>query len=751
MQKFSFFLAFLFLGCTAMAQTVSGTITDSNTAAPIANASIYVKEAKLFGISDALGNFIINLPQAGNYTLEISHLSYEKKSQKIEVGNSELQLETISLEPALFTVEEDIVVTAQRSPRSRFEVPEAVTRVSQQDIQESGFRTAPEALIGATGVWVQKTNHGSGSPFLRGLTGNQTLLMLDGVRLNNSTYRYGPNQYFVLVNPLNIRQIEVVRGAGSVLYGSDAMGGTIQVLTRAPKFSADKWTFGGSAFAKYWSDDMEKTGRAELELSGKNAAFLAGFDYKDFGDLVAGGNLGTLAPSAYTEQAADFKSLFKLGSKGLLTLAYNGVFQQDVGRYDQVAQRGFAFWQFNPQTRQLGYARYQLQGNDTFKEWNVTASWQNWVEGREFRRENSNSQREEEDAVRTYGLVLESIAQLASNWQMVSGIEFYHDVIDSKGQDRNIETNAITPRRGLYPEDSQASNAAVFTAHTFDWNRLSLNVGARFNYFSLQVIDATFGDTEINPTALVGNISARYGLSETQAVTASVNTGFRSPNINDVSTFGSFDFGIETPSAGLESEKTLTFEVGYKVKMPLLTANLAAYHTRLTNLIDRVRSTFNGQATYEGQDVYKKENVAESYVQGLEFDSDFRIANNLSLFTSLIYTYGQNTSNDEPMRRIPPLNGRVALSYRSNAWFGQAEWWFAGEQNRLAGGDKSDHRINPNGTPAWNVLNVKAGYQVQRFSLNIGLQNLLDEAYRIHGSGVDGIGRSVWVSGEVRF
>jgi outer membrane receptor protein involved in Fe transport len=747
-----FIIAFLFAN-TLFAQSVTGKITQPD-GTPLAGANVLVKDIKMGSTTDADGNFTVNLPQAGTYQVEFSFVGFEKIQQKITVLEGETNLGTIALKIETVFLNDGVTVTAQRAERRQFDVPEAVTIVTRQHIIENGARTAPEALLGATGVWVQKTNHGSGSPFVRGLTGNQALLLLDGIRLNNSTYRYGPNQYFVLVNPFNMDQIEVVRGTGSVLYGGDALGGAIQVLSRTPEFSQDKTRFGGAAFARYLSGDMEKTGRGEVQLSGKKVAFLAGFDYKDYGDLIAGDSIGKQAPSAYTEAAGDFKGLFQIGTKGLFTIAYNGVFQQDVGRYDQVKQRGFEFWQFNPQNRQMGYARLQFQNESRWlRQWNLTASWQNLLEGREFRRNNSKTQTEEEDAVNTLGFIAEVHSQPADNWQIVSGIEYYNDVVDSKAQDRNIETNALTPKRGLYPEDSQVGNAAVFTSHTLTFNRLSVNAGARFNYFSLQIKDRTFGDTEINPTALVGNVSARYGLNSQNAITASVNTGFRAPNVNDISTFGSFDFGIETPSAGLEPERTLTYELGYKLKTNFWAGNLSVYRTNLTNLIDRVKSTYNGQAQFNGQDVYKKENVAESFLEGIEFDSDFRLTSYLSLFTSLVYTYGQNTSRSEPMRRIPPLNGRVALTYRHSGWFGQAEWWYAARQDRLAAGDKSDHRINifPGGTPGWNVFNLKAGYRFNKLDLNAGLQNILNEDYRIHGSGVDGVGRSVWVSGMLRF
>jgi outer membrane receptor protein involved in Fe transport len=121
-------------------------------------------------------------------------------------------------------------------------------------------------------------------------------------------------------------------------------------------------------------------------------------------------------------------------------------------------------------------------------------------------------------------------------------------------------------------------------------------------------------------------------------------------------------------------------------------------------------------------------------------------------FGNLVYTYGQNSSKDESMRRIPPLNGRLGLRYQapSGLW-SEAEWLFATKQDRLASGDVDDHRIPPGGPPGWNIVNLRFGHSLGWFAFNLGLQNLFDEAYRLHGSGVDEYGRSVWASAQFRF
>ena len=130
----------------------------------------------------------------------------------------------------------ELVVSAQRSQKSRFGTPESIDIQHEKTIRQRQDRTTPEALSCLPGVFIQKTNHGGGSPFVRGLTGNQTLLLSNGIRLSNATFRYGPNQYFNTIDGFGFQNIEVVCRSGSVQYGSDALGGAIQAFSRNVDF-----------------------------------------------------------------------------------------------------------------------------------------------------------------------------------------------------------------------------------------------------------------------------------------------------------------------------------------------------------------------------------------------------------------------------------------------------------------------------------------------------------------------------------
>jgi outer membrane receptor for ferrienterochelin and colicin len=255
-----------------------------------------------------------------------------------------------------------------------------------------------------------------------------------------------------------------------------------------------------------------------------------------------------------------------------------------------------------------------------------------------------------------------------------------------------------------------------------------------------------FGDVNLNPSAVVGNISAMYHLGNNWKLATSISTAFRAPNINDLGSFGKFDFGIEVPTTSLEPEKSFNKEISLKKINQRFLFSVSVFHNRLTNLIDRAPSEYNGDSIYNGDRVYTKENIGEAVIYGGEFEFVVKPAKNLDIFSHLTYTYGQNISAKEPLRRIPPLFGKTGFRHRpAERLYYEFEMLYAGSQKRLAAGDKSDHRINPNGTPGWAIVHFRAGYNWRWLSFQSGIENLLDQSYRMHGSGIDGYGRTGWI------
>jgi outer membrane receptor protein involved in Fe transport len=640
---------------------------------------------------------------------------------------------------------QEIIITSQRNPQEQTTIPYSVTAISRKEFDNFSPRTTPEALMSTTGVFVQKTNHGGGSPFIRGLTGNQALLLIDGIRLNNSIFRYGPNQYLNTIDAFSIGKIEVAKGTGSVQYGSDALGGTLQIFTREPQLNHSGQEFHGSLLGKYMTGDMEKTGRAELTYSSEKMAVILGGTYRDFGDLIGGKNTGKQSPSGYTEYAFDTKVAFALKDNVQLTLANQFLRQDHVPVYHKVVLENFKLNEFDPQQRMLTYARLNIQGRKKlFNQVKLIASWQQGIEGRSSQKNGSLVLTKERDEINTVGFTADVFSKLNEIWTANSGIEVYHDQVGStKNEFTDSGLGLYIAKRGLYPDDSNCSSYSVYTLHRLDFGKWIFDGGIRFNAFQINISDATLGEVKISPEALVFNAAAMYNFNPTHHVYATISSGFRAPNIDDMGTLGIVDFRYEIPAYELEPETSQNYELGYKLSLPKFFGTVAAYYVDLNQLITRVK--VEGQMI-DGYQVYKKENVEEAYIRGLEATAKWKPLSSLEINGGVSYTYGQSVTKNEPLRRIPPLNGRLAATYSVKKFTASAEFLFAEKQDRLAAGDKSDNRIPTGGTPGWQVVNLFTGYQLQAVKFNIGLQNLFNEDYRTHGSGINGVGRSAWIS-----
>jgi outer membrane receptor protein involved in Fe transport len=721
--------------------------------APIGGARVGVEGQEAGAVTDMGGIARLSSLPPGAAVVRVSAPEYRPVQASIEIHRSEAVLH-VALAPVELRVDQSVVVSAARADRAASDVPRSTAVVSRTALDERADRTSPEVLQDRSGGWVQKTNHGGGSPFVRGLVGNQVLVLIDGVRLNNATFRLGPNQYMNTIDAFSLERIETVRGSGSVQYGSDALGGVVNLITPLPVLSSGGLRAGGAVATRLASAGMEQTARAEGSVAGARAGVCGGVTLRNFGDLVAGGSLGTEAPSGYEESAADVAAIWAPSPRTTFTGVFQSVYQQDVPRFDQVAQRGYDVYEFDPQSRRLGYLQWQQLVSSSWLDLSrVTLSWQRSDEGRRRRRSGSDVETTESDTVATVGVSADLYGRLANRAGWSAGVELYHDTVRSWRRDTNLATGASRPMRGLYPDGATRLSVAAFALGHFSFGRAGVDVGARYTRDDVEADDPVFGPLRITPDAIVGSVSVLVPLGRGVNAFGSVAQAFRAPNIDDLSTLGAFDYGVEVPPEGLDPERSVSIEGGLKANTSRVAATLAAFRLQLRDLIDRLPATFEGSPIWDGQDVYQRANVGEAYVRGLEADAEWRATAALTLRGFVASTYGQQVTVDAPMRRIPPVNGLLGARYRWNrgVWL-EGTLRAAGAQTRLAPGDIADHRISPGGTSGWTIVNLTAGMRVGRsLLLSGGLANLFDEAYRIHGSGIDGPGRHAWLSARFEF
>uniref|UniRef100_UPI003750A86F TonB-dependent receptor domain-containing protein n=1 Tax=Emticicia sp. TaxID=1930953 RepID=UPI003750A86F len=239
------------------------------------------------------------------------------------------------------------------------------------------------------------------------------------------------------------------------------------------------------------------------------------------------------------------------------------------------------------------------------------------------------------------------------------------------------------------------------------------------------------------------NVSVAYTIGSKSNIYASYNAGFRTPNIDDLGTLGIVDFRYELPTNELKPEKSKSYELGYKFRANHFSSTISVFYSQLNNLITRVKMP---NQVIDGYNVYQKENVEKAFMRGTEWEFEAILTNKIKTYSGVAYIYGQNITKNEPMRRIPPLNGRLGIEFHQKQFFVRPELFFALKQDRLAQGDKDDNRIGKNGTAAWQIFNIQSGFTHKWLTINLSLQNLTNKDYRTHGSGINGVGRSAWLT-----
>ena len=652
-----------------------------------------------------------------------------------------------------------IVVTGTRVEEPLQKVPMAVSRLDRQEIEQGNYRTTPEALSQLTGIMVQKTAHGHGSPFIRGLTGKEVLILIDGVRLNNSTFRFGPNQYLNTIDPSIIDHIEVVRGSGSVLYGSDALGGVINIITRKHRPTTQRPGPEGEVNLVYGSADDELTLRGILEGDIGNYGALLGGGYRDFGNLDAGGSLGEQPYTGYSEYHAN-AVVSQGGQTSGWDLSLQHTHQNKVPRTDKFINSNES-QVFDPQERTL--LAWQWRGQPGWMvsdRIQVNLSLQKQREVLDRHKFSSTLFKHIEDEVTTIGLGLQSDWQVTHEQLLTYGFEFYHDHIDSHRQDTNL--GIVTQEAGSFPNGSKYSMLGVYLQDEFDISDSDQIVaGIRYSRANAKADLPSFGPLDESYDDWTGSLHWGHLITSGLRVYAGIAQGFRAPNLDDVAVLKSTNEGTDVPSPGLSSEKSLSYEIGIKADRPGWQGTADIFWTDFKDLIDRRPGTYlgltfiddngNGIQDPGEDDVVQKFNVGEAYIYGAELDGRLYLNPEWSVFGNLSWFRGENQTANEPLSRIPPARALLGARWEPAALWLEPFVELVDGQHRLSARDKTDPRIPDGGTPGYTTINLRGGWSQGPHELDVALNNLADRLYKVHGSGLYAPGREIKLSYRWRF
>ena len=671
---------------------------------------------------------------------------------------------------------ETINVTSPRIDPAAATLPYSVSNLSRGEIADQLVRNLPEALAQTPGVLVQKSGNGQGSPFLRGFTGYRTLTLIDGVRYNNAVYRDGPNEYFSLIDFDALDAVNVFGGPGSVLYGSDAIGGTLNLQTQSSGYedaAAGAKFLHGMQRLSAASADNSRQSRTELRAgSGGRWGIHAGVSLRDFGNVNAAG-VSKQHHTGYGESAWDVRADANLTENWRLTVAAQSLARDDVWRsFSTVFANGYAGTsrgtdrrRLKDQRRQFSYARVSGSLRRSFAD-NVqlTVSRQRWDEDSD--RVRGDGQRNLEFFTATMLGIDARFDKQFGPGTLIYGYDYYRDDIDSKRSDIAADgRSAISRIQGPIGDDATFVQQGIYSEAIVLFEHGSrLDLGGRYTHVAADVgryedprsgLPARFDDAW---REFVGSVRASYTGGERFPGTAwiGVSEAFRAPNIADVSRFGaSRSNEIEVAANGLDAENFLTFEFGGRIAGARASGSATAYYTRIR---DFITSTPTGRQI-AGMTEVTKQNSARGYVKGVELAASFIVAAGIEAWANVTWLEGEletiasvSTGRrvTEPLSRVMPLTSNAGLRWQSGDRYRRAgiDVTIAATADRLSAGDMNDtQRIPPGGTPGYAVVDLMGAVRVhRRVDIVARFENILDEDYRTHGSGVNEPGRGLSVA-----
>lgn len=801
---FIFFTALLVLG-TLTATAQPSYISDAEEGTPLEFVTISSTSAAAYVVTDAKGRADLS-DFRGAEDIVLQLIGYETDTlfyvQLAETGFQH------AMRPTSLQLSQVVVAaTKWRQPNQRS--PMRVSTLSQDNVALQNPQTAADLLGSAGTVFIQKSQLGGGSPMIRGFSANRLLYAVDGVRMNNAIFRSGNLQNVISLDPFAIERTEVLFGPGSVIYGSDAIGGVMSFETLSPTLADSSGIFTtGKAVARYASASQERTAHVDVSHANRRWGILTSFTSHQFDDL----RMGRHGPEEYLRpfyvQRQDGEDVVidnpdplvqRPTGYGQINLMQKVRFQPnedwnleyglhysattDYPRYDRLirtrdGQPRSGTWDYGPQTWLMNHLSVAHQvPTRLYSQMKLRVAHQRFGESRmdrAFREPTLFTRTERVDALSANLDFLNNIGPRAT---LFYGLEVIGNEVASDGQSENLDTGAQQPGSARYPSATWRSQGAYASLQYNANPRWSLQTGFRYNRFSISADFASNQDffplpqlrSELQSGALTGSVGAVYRPVDSWSLIFNLSSGFRAPNVDDIGkVFDSEPGAVVVPNANLEPEYAYNaeFTLG-KLFGRWGKIGATAYYTHLDQALVRRDFRLSGQDSiiYEGElsQVQAVQNAAQAWVWGIQLEVEARLARGLKLSGSFNYQEGEEELDDgstSPSRHAAPWFGITRLTYRSGPLQLQAYLQYQGEKpfEELPVADRgrdylyaSDQNGNPY-SPAWHTLNLKATYRAsQLLSVSAGLENITDQRYRPYSSGIAGAGRNLILSTRIIF
>jgi hemoglobin/transferrin/lactoferrin receptor protein len=706
----------------------------------------------------------------------------------------------------------DVVIYANKFPTLSKNIVQRVVAITDKVLIQQQANTA-DILTASGQVFVQKSQAGGGSPIVRGFEASRVLLMVDGIRMNSAIFRAGHLQNIITVDNMILDRVEILYGPSSTMYGSDALGGVVNLFTKQPQLFISNvalkkapWKIGGNLMYRYGNGQNENRQHIDINIANNKWAYLTSFTTSSFGDMRQGNKRSAAYPdfgkrffyvarenntdvvkdnsgsvniqkiSGYNQTDFLQKVLFKPNenTEHLLNVQISN--SSDINRYDRLTEMSkglpvYSEWYYGPQVRNMiGYKLTKSNLNGYFQKMTANVNYQHLEESRISRKFKSNSKDYRFEAVDLFGVNVDVLHQGKSS-ELHFGVESYYNNVGSTSYRNNIATNvrsAITTRYSDGP--TNMANHAIYTQHTqFLTGNWVLNSGLRLNNVQL---NANFKDTSLmhfpftdanqNNTAMTGNLGMAYNGADGFRVAFGASSGFRAPNVDDLTKVFDTKTGyVVVPNKDLKPEYTYNTEFNISKTTSSYSIGASLFYTWFKNalVVDKFKWNNASAILYQVvmSDVYASQNKAKAVVYGFNINGSVNLTPNTTLAATYTYTKGtyQNGLIEMPLDHIPPTYGRVGLKHDvkkfSAEFFTVFNGWKRMKDYNLNGEDNEIYATK-DGMPSWQIWNINTNYQLtKKLNVSFQIENIADLNYRYFASGISAMGRNYLVQARYSF
>jgi hemoglobin/transferrin/lactoferrin receptor protein len=804
-------LATIFVALVTFLPAQKVTVLDKNTQQALSGVVVYSNTSKQVLETNAKGQFDI----AGfnptdsvffkmlGYSISVFTVAeIESKKFKIEINEMSISLT-------------DVLVSSNRWQENKLETPNRIEKISMKEAAFQNPQTSAD-LLGMSGyAFIQKSQMGGGSPMLRGMATNRVLIVVDGVRMNTAIFRAGNLQNVISLDANALESTEILFGPGSVMYGSDAIGGVMNFQTLTPKLSGatnNKPLVTGNAMTRFSSANMEKTGHVDFNIGLKKLAFTTSFTYSDYGDLRSGSVGGVnYFYRPYYVQTIDNKdymvpnkdSTLQVGSKYSQInfmqkvryqptkhwdLEYGFHFSQtsSYNRFDRLYvmktdgpyknKLRWAEWYYGPQKWQMhrlsvGYSK----SNIVFDNVRLVAAYQFFEESRYDREFMFRELQMQKETVKAFSVNLDFEKKIIDKLTVSYGFEAVYNLVHSVANLKHVVTNEVTPSVTRYPDGSTWQSYGVYIGAKYKPHpKWTLNAGLRYSHFIIKAdFDTTFfafpfTNTKMSNGSASGSIGLVYSPFKSWQLYVNGATGFRAPNIDDMGkVFESTPGYLVVPNPKLKPEQVYNAEIGtIKSFGNFLKIDVAAYYTWLVDAMVRKDFVFNGQTTirYLGNKsiIQAVQNASKIQVYGVQAGVEF-LYKGIGFKSNVSYQNGREQAPDSlvyyPLRHAAPIFGSTHLTYERKkfkvdfyvVYNGKMDYKDLALTERINASYAKNEK-GQNYSAAWYTLNFKAAFYINQYvAITAGIENIANQLYRPYSSGINAPGRNIIASLRARF